>query len=91
MVVREIDTVHMIVKPFEAVCKTPISAQPEPGTWENVTCIECLETYIQCLEDRKKWCYQYISGDTVKLVDPEILSDLNQKIEYLHSILERLD
>lgn len=80
MVIRELNTVHLVIKPFETVCSIPVTGQPEPGTWEDTTCFDCLEGYIDYLERYKKWCYQYMSGDSAKPVDPDILESLNNKI-----------
>jgi len=91
VIIRELNTVHLVIKPFETICNIPVTGQPEPGTWEDTTCFDCLEGYIDYLERYKKRCCQYVSGDSVKLADPDILESLNEKIENIFNHLVKLD
>lgn len=61
------------------------------GTWKEVTCFECVVSYMAYLESQKKLCYQYVSGDQLKLSEPELLESLNKKIEKCEALLQKLD
>lgn len=61
------------------------------GTWEEVTCFECVVSYMAYLEIQKKLCYGYVSGDQLELADPELLESLNEKIEKCEALLQKLD
>ncbi len=61
------------------------------GTWDDITCLECVSSFLAHLEKQKKMCYQYVSGDQLELSDPELLESLNKKIEKCETLLQKLD